>query len=109
ITFTPNTYFSLDASEAASVTKMGMVFRNETGNQELKATGCNNFIFNVGAFQVTTINPSATSNGIILVSSGGGTQILAQNTNGPANYQLFANGVSVHTQNNTTFYNGHLF
>ncbi|HLT33767.1 MAG TPA: alpha-amylase family glycosyl hydrolase, partial [Aquaticitalea sp.] len=35
--------------------------------------------------------------------------ILAQNTNGPANYQLFANGVSVHTQNNTTFYNGHLF
>lgn len=109
ITFTPNTYFSLTSAEESTVTKMGMVFRNIDGTQELKATGCANFIFNIGAFQVNMINPSSSSNGIIVVNSGGSTQILAQNTGGPANYELFANGTSVHTQNNTTFYNGYLF
>ena len=109
ITFTPNTYFSLTSAEESTVTKMGMVFRNIDGTQELKATGCANFIFNIGAFQVNMINPSPTANGIIVVNSGGSTQILAQNTGGPANYELFANGTSVHTQNNTTFYNGYLF
>lgn len=109
ITFTPNTYFGLSVSEANSVTKMGMVFRNVNGTQELKDNGCSNFIFNVGAFQVTMINPSPSANGIIVVNNGANTQILAQNTNGPANYQLFANGSSVHTQNNTTFYNGYVF
>jgi 1,4-alpha-glucan branching enzyme len=109
ITFTPNTYFSLTSAEESTVTKMGMVFRNIDGTQELKATGCTNFIFNIGAFQVNMINPSPSGNGIIVVNSGGSTQILAQNTGGPANYELFANGTSVHTQNNTTFYNGYLF
>jgi 1,4-alpha-glucan branching enzyme len=107
ITFTPNTYFSLTAGEEASATKMGMVFRNEDGSQEFKNNGCTDFFFNVGAFQVTMINPN--SSGVILLNSGGSTQILAQNTNGPANYELFANGASIHTQNNTTFYNGFLF
>ncbi|MBU2922005.1 T9SS type A sorting domain-containing protein [Winogradskyella psychrotolerans] len=109
ITFTPNTYFSLTSAEESTVTKMGMVFRNADGTQELKATGCTNFIFNIGAFQVNMINPSPSGNGIIVVDSGANTQILAQNTGGPANYELFANGSSVHTQNNTTFYNGYLF
>jgi 1,4-alpha-glucan branching enzyme len=107
ITFTPNTYFSLTAGEEASATKMGMVFRNEDGSQEFKNNGCTDFFFNVGAFQVTMINPN--SSGVILLNSGGSTQILAQNTNGLANYELFANGISIHTQNNTTFYNGFLF
>lgn len=109
ITLTPNTYFNLTSTQESQVTKMGMVFRNAAGNQELKASGCSNFVFNIGAFQVTMINPSPSANGIIVVDNGANTQILAQNTNGPANYELFANGVSVHTQNNTTFYNGYLF
>ncbi len=109
ITITPNTYFGLSTAEENSVTKMGMVFRNEDGSQQFKASGCANFIFNVGAFQVTMINPSASANGIVVVNNGANTQILAQNTGGPANYELFANGTSVHTQNNTTFYNGYLF
>jgi len=109
ITFTPNTYFSLTAGEEASATKMGMVFRNEDGTKVFKDNGCTDFFFNVGAFQVTMINPSPSSNGVILLNSGGGTQILANNTNGPADYELFANEVSIHTQNNTTFYNGYFF
>lgn len=108
ITLMPATYFNLSASESDAATKMGMVFRNEDGTQEFKDNGCTDFVFNVGAFQVTMINPIEESNTII-VNNGGGTQILAQNTNGLASYELFANGTSVHTQNNTTFYNGHLF
>ncbi len=109
ITFVPNTYFGLTSAEESSVTKMGMVFRNADGTQELKASGCSNFVFNVGAFQVTMINPSPSAYGVIVINNGANTQILAQNTNGVANYQLFANGTSVHTQNSTTFYNGYVF
>lgn len=107
ISFVPQTYFGLNSSQAASITKMGMVFRNEDGSQEFKDNGCQDFIINVGAFQVTMINPD--DSGVILVASGGSTQIIAQNTNGNANYELFANGVSVHTQNDTNFYNGYNF
>lgn len=113
ITITPNAYFSLTAGEEASATKMGMVFRNEDGTQELKfdSGGCGDFFFNVGAFQVNMINPANSDNGVLVVNSGGGTQILATNTNGPADYALYVNGnvTPIHTQNSTTFYNGYLF
>ncbi len=109
ITFTPNTYFNLTTEQESTATKMGMVFRNAAGNQELKASGCSNFVYNIGAFQVNMINPSTNANGIVVVDNGANTQILAQNTGGPADYELFANGVSIHTQNNTTFYNGYYF
>ena len=102
ITFVPQTYYSLSAAEAPTITKMGMVFRSEDGSQELKDNGCSDFFFNVGAFQVSMINPN--SSGVVLVNSGGQTQILASNTNGPANYELFVDGMSYHTASNTTFY-----
>jgi 1,4-alpha-glucan branching enzyme len=111
ITFTPNTYFGLTTQQEGNVTKMGMVFRNENGSQEFKDNGCENFIYDVGAFQVSMINPANSDNGVLVVNSGGSTQILATNTNGPADYALYVNGntTPIHTQNNTTFYNGYLF
>ena len=109
ITLTPEIYFGLTETQASQATKMGMVFRNEDGSQELKATDCGDFFLNVGAFQVTMINPPNSANGLLAVENGGSTQILATNSNGNANYELFANGVSVHTQNDTSFYNGYLF
>lgn len=102
ITFVPQTYYSLSAAEASTITKMGMVFRSEDGSQELKDNGCSDFFLNVGAFQVTLINPN--SSGVILVNSGNQTQVLAQNNNGVANYELFVDGVSYHSASNTTFY-----
>ena len=66
---------------------MGMVFRNEDGTQELKDQGCSDFFINVGSFQVELINPDSSA--IILVDYNGSTQILAQNTNGNANYSLY--------------------
>jgi len=87
-----------------SITSINVVFRSDDGSQQTV-----DLEISVGAFQVTMINPAPSANGVIIVDNGGGTQILAQNSNGPANYELFANGVSIHTQNNTTFYNGYLF
>ena len=101
ITITPQTYYSLNATQASNATKMGMVFRNEDGTQELKANGCSDFFLNVGAFQVTMINPE--DNGTVVVNSGDNTQLLAQNTNGNSTYIFKANGVTINTQT-TTFY-----
>lgn len=102
ISFIPQNYYNLSTSEASLVTKMGLVFRSEDGSQELKDNGCTDFFQNVGAFQVTMINPN--NSGVILVNNGGQTQIIASNNNGPANYQLFINGISHHSSSNTTFY-----
>ncbi len=102
ITFIPEQYYNLTSSQASTVTKMGLVFRSEDGSQELKDNGCTDFFLNIGAFQVTMINPYLEN--VILVNSGSQTQIIAQNSNGPANYELFIDGVSYHTASNTTFY-----
>ena len=98
----PETYYGLSSAEASSVTKMGIVFRSEDGSQELKDTGCSDFFIDVGALQLTMINPS--DSGVVLVDYNSQTQIIAQNTNGPADYELFVNGISYHTSSNTTFY-----
>ena len=102
ITFIPAEYYNLTPSQVSTVTKMGLVFRSEDGSQELKDNGCSDFFLNIGAFQVTMINPD--DGDVIVVDMGAQTQILAQNTNGPANYELFINGNSYHVVNGTTFY-----
>ena len=107
ITIVPEEYYDLNSDEASLVTMMGLVFRNEDGTQELKDDGCSDFFINVGAFQVELINPD--DSGIILVGYNGATQILAENTNGNANYELYANGELVDAQNNISFYNGYQF
>lgn len=102
ITFIPEQYYNLTTSEANTVTKMGLVFRSEDGSQELKDNGCADFFLNIGAFQVIMINPYAEN--VVLVNYGSQTQIIAQNSNGPANYELFIDGISYHSSSNTTFY-----
>ncbi|MBP1839264.1 alpha-amylase family glycosyl hydrolase [Formosa algae] len=90
ITITPKTYYGLTDTQAASATKMGMVFRNAAGNQELKATGCSDLFISVGDFQVTLNTPEENSTTIL--SSGENLNISASNTAGNANYTLTANG-----------------
>ena len=107
ITIVPEEYFSLTAGQAVSATKMGLVFRNEDGTQELKDQGCSDFFINVGSFQVEMINPD--SSGVILVDYNESTQILAQNTNGNADYELYVNGELIDSQSNINFYNGYQF
>ena len=103
ITLTPSTYFGLNATQQANATKLGMVFRNAAGTQTLKKpTACADFIFNVGFFQTSMISP--TENSVTFLASGGSRSVQATNTNGAANYNLKANGVSIDTSNNTSFY-----
>ncbi|WP_368506599.1 MULTISPECIES: alpha-amylase family glycosyl hydrolase [unclassified Tamlana] len=93
ITMTPKSYYSLSDAQANSATKMGMVFRNAAGNQELKATGCSDFKIGVGSFQVALNAPSENSTSIL--TSGSSLNISASNTSGNANYSLSANGSTI--------------
>jgi 1,4-alpha-glucan branching enzyme len=102
-TITPSTYFGLNATQQATATKLGMVFRNANGTQEMKkAPSCSDFIFNVGSFQVTLATPAQNSTTIL--ASGGSLNITASNTNGLANYNLKSNGISINTATATASY-----
>ncbi len=101
ITINPKTYFSLSDPQASSITRMGMVFRNETGSQEFKDNGCSDFIFNVGVFQLTLTNPTNTTT---ILNSGETLQISAT-TSLIADYVLKANNTSINQQIGLTTYN----
>jgi len=101
-TITPSVYFNLNGTQQANASKMGMVFRNAAGSQTLKKpASCGDFIFNVGYFQATLITPASNSSTII--SSGGSLAISASNTNGAANYNLKANGISINTATGSSY------
>jgi pullulanase/glycogen debranching enzyme len=96
----PKTYYGLTDAQATSVNKMGMVFRNATGAQEMKGNGCNDFTFNVGSFQLTLNTPS---NSITVLNSGQNLPINAT-TSLAANFTLKANGSSINQKTNLTTY-----
>lgn len=102
-TITPSTYFGLSASQQATATKLGMVFRNASGSATLKlAPTCKDFIFNVGNFQVNLTSP--IQNSTTILTSGGSLSIAATNTNGVASYNLKSNGISINTNASTSNY-----
>jgi 1,4-alpha-glucan branching enzyme len=106
ITLTPSTYFNINATQQANASKLGMVFRNATGSQTLKKpASCGDFIFNVGYFQVNLTAPA--NNSTTIIASGGSISVAANNTNGVANYNLKANGVSINTASGTTYSYNH--
>ena len=101
IQIVPETYYGLTTAQAATITKMGMVFRNENGGQELKATGCSDFFFDVGAFQATLVTPNDGSTTIL--ASGSNLAITANNTGGSAAYVLKANGATINSTNGSSY------
>lgn len=100
ITFIPKSYYGLTDSEAASITNMGMVFRNAAGNQELKDNGCSDFIFNVGSFQLTLNSPSTTTS----ILNSGETLAINATASLAANFTLKANGTTIDQKTNLTSY-----
>ena len=102
ITLTPETYYSLTSGQADTITKMGMVFRNEDGSQTLKNNGGTDFFFDVGFFQVTLTSPLVNSTTIL--SAGSNLNVDATNTGGNANYVLKAKGSIIDTQTNIDTY-----
>ena len=101
ITLVPETYYSLTTTQATNAILMGIVFRNADGTQELKASGCNDFIFEVGTFQVSLISPSNAST---IITSGEDLNINASNIGGNASYTLSANGAVIDTNTSTSDY-----
>ncbi len=106
MTLTPSIYFNLNANQQANTTKLGMVFRSANGSQELKKpqtpSGCGDFIFNVGTFQLNLTSP--VNNSTTIINAGGSLNISATNTGGNASYVLKANDVILNTNGNTESY-----
>jgi hypothetical protein len=98
ITFVPKTYYNLTDAQAASVTKMGLVFRNATGSQEMKDNGCADFFYNVGSFQITLNSPSADTT----VLNSGDTFSINATTSLTADFTLKANGAVIDQKTNLT-------
>jgi 1,4-alpha-glucan branching enzyme len=101
ITIVPETYYNLTTQQASNVIQMGMVFRNEDGSQEYKATGCNDFIFQVGTFQISLTAPIEDTT---IINSGSDFSIAATNIGGNANYTLTSNGTIIDNQPSTDSY-----
>ncbi|WP_073118625.1 alpha-amylase family glycosyl hydrolase [Wenyingzhuangia marina] len=104
ITFVPKDYYGLSSSAFSSITKMGMVFRNEDGTQQFKDNGGIDFLFKVGSFQLNLTSPEEGSTTII--NSGEEVAVAASNTDGNATYTLKTqNGDVVNTQSSISSYN----
>ncbi|MCK4561860.1 MAG: alpha-amylase, partial [Flavobacteriaceae bacterium] len=100
ITITPETYYSLNATQATNATQIGAVFRSEDGSQEFKENGCSDFFFNVGSFQLTLTTPTQN---VTLLNSGQSLSITATSSIA-ADFVLKANGTTINTSNGTTSY-----
>ncbi|TYA69932.1 alpha-amylase family glycosyl hydrolase [Seonamhaeicola marinus] len=94
ITLTPETYFGLNATQAANATQIGCVFRNADGSQELKATDCEDFFISVGILNINIVEPWANP---VVVSSGNDldvrTNLTYQGGLAPGSFEIYFNNV----------------
>lgn len=81
---------------SGSISKVNVVFRSADGSQQTS-----DLTLNVGAFQTTLSSP--IENSTTILSSGQNLTVTASNTNGNANYTLFANGISISTFTGTNY------
>ena len=107
ITITPETYYSLDATQAENATQLGIVFRNEDGTQELKDNGCTDFILRVGIVNINIIEPTSST---VVVNSGDNltvrTSLNFQGNLTPGAFELYYNDVFQTGGNGFTTYQG---
>jgi 1,4-alpha-glucan branching enzyme len=100
ITITPKTYYGLTDAQADSATKIGLVFRSATGDQELKASGCADFFLDIGAFQLFLNMPTETTT----ILNAGETLPISATASTNANFTLLANDIIVDNTTETTTY-----
>lgn len=86
---------SFYSNPAGTITGIDLVVRSADGG-----TQSSDLALAVGAFQVTMLDPTVDNT---ILNSGDNLNIVANNTNGSADYELFANSISIHTST-TTFY-----
>ncbi|WP_291116499.1 alpha-amylase family glycosyl hydrolase [Flavobacterium sp. UBA6135] len=88
LNLSPDLYTYFNVPTTSSITQICVVFRGSTGTPQTT-----DYFINVGAFQATLNSPAINSNTIL--NSGANLSITASNTNGNADYNLLANGVSI--------------
>ena len=93
ITFIPNTFYN-----RTGIGRIGFLIKAKDGTGDKKSQ---DIYSEVGSFQANLVTPAQNSNTII--SSGGNLSITANNTNGPANYVLLANGVQINTFSGSSY------
>ena len=96
LSITPDlfTYFGVPTN--SSITEICIVFRSaDAASQTI------DYFVPVGAFQYNLTSPVLNSSSII--ASGTNVLVTATNTNGAANYNLLANGVSIDTQTTSNY------
>lgn len=79
-----------------AISKVNIVFRSDTGAQQTV-----DLQLNVGAYQANLTAPN--ENSTTLLNSGQNLLITANNTNGNATYNLFANGTNINTSIGATY------
>ncbi|MEO5777142.1 MAG: alpha-amylase family glycosyl hydrolase [Flavobacterium sp.] len=96
LTMSPDLYTYFGVPVTSSITQICVVLRNAAGSAQTTDT-----FLNVGAFQSTLVTPS--ENTTTIINSGQNLSISASNSNGTADYNLLANGVSINTSTGTSY------
>lgn len=96
LSLTPDLFTKFGVPTTSSITQICVVFRAAAGSPQTV-----DYFLNVGAFQANLVTPATNSTSIL--SSGSNLAISANNTNGNANYNLLANGTSIHTFTGSTY------
>ena len=92
-TYTPSVYYN-----TTGIAKIGVLAKTLNGSSKSI-----DFLFNVGAFQVSLVSPSV-ANANQIIDSGTGITVDASNTGGNANYVLKANGTEINSSNDVSSY-----
>ena len=96
LTIGPDLYTYFGIPTTSSITQICVVLRAAAGSPQSADT-----FLNVGAFQSALATP--LENTTTIINSGQNLSITANNTNGSANYNLFANGLSINTSSGTSY------
>ena len=96
LSLTPDLFTKFGVPTTSSITQICVVFRAASGSPQSI-----DYFLNVGAFQASLVTPATNSTTIL--NSGSNLPISANNTNGNANYNLLANGLSIHTFTGSTY------
>lgn len=97
LTISPDLYTYFGVSTSNSITEICVVFRSADATMQSRP----DIFIPVGAFQYTLTAPVLNSSNII--ASGANVAVTANNTNGAASYNLFANGVSINTATTSSY------
>lgn len=100
ITITPSTYYQITSEQQNSATQIGMVFRNPSGSEELKASGCKDFFFDIGSFQLSLNTPTTETT----LLNAGETIAINATSSLTADFTLLANNNIVDTATQTNAY-----